>query len=89
MIDVVGFGQGETSVLMYPISTLLQTGTVATGRKLLWPRAISPSLQLRPYNDITVATSRRRPLLLWSVVATGTVTSAAYGYYRPQQRQAL
>jgi hypothetical protein len=58
-------------------ATLLQTGTMATGRKPLWPRASSPSLLMRRYSGSTVATGRSRPSLLWSIAATGTVMSSA------------
>jgi hypothetical protein len=50
---------------------LLRTTTVATGRKLLWPRATIPSLLLCRYSGSTVAMDRRHPSLLWYVVATG------------------
>jgi hypothetical protein len=64
--------------------SLLQTGTVATKRKSLWPRASSLSLLKRRYSGSSVATSQRCPLLLCLIVATDVLTSFAHRYLNPQ-----
>jgi hypothetical protein len=65
--------------------------TVATDRKSLWSQPINPSLPLCFYSGSTIATmvcssdghcDVRCPSLLWSVAATGTVTSGVCRCYR-------
>jgi hypothetical protein len=73
-------GSGTAMYLVATDLTLLQTGTVATGRKPLWPRAATPSLLLRRYSGSTVATGRSCPSLLWSVATMSTVTLGAHRY---------
>jgi hypothetical protein len=63
---------------------LLHIGTVAMGYKSLWPKASGPSLLKRRYSGISVATTRRCPLLLCIIVATGVLTSFARRYSSPK-----
>jgi hypothetical protein len=48
--------------------TLLQTGTVATDRKSLCPRASDPLLLKRRYSGSLLVTGRRCLLLLYLIV---------------------
>jgi hypothetical protein len=59
----------------YSTTSLLPTGTVATGRKSLCPLTTGPSLLKCCYSGGTVATDRRRPSLLWPLLATEVLTS--------------
>jgi hypothetical protein len=70
--------------IRFKCMTQLRPGTVAIGRKSLWPRAIDLSLLKHRYSDSSVATDRRRPLLLWLLVATGMLASFACCYSSPQ-----
>jgi hypothetical protein len=55
------------------IPSLLRIDTVASDRNPLWPWATDLSLLSRRYSGSTVAMGRRRPSLLWSIVATSKV----------------
>jgi hypothetical protein len=59
---------------------LLQTCTVATDHKPLWPRATGPSLLLCRYSGSTVAMGRSHLSLLRSVVVRSTVISGTCRY---------
>jgi hypothetical protein len=71
-------------LFFYSWSTLLRSGTVATGRKSLWPQATSPSLLNCCYSDRSIAMGRRCPSLLWLLVAMVVLTSFAHRYSSPQ-----
>jgi hypothetical protein len=66
----------EHATSPYDTSSPLRLGTVAMGRKSLWPRVTGWSLLKPRYSGSLVAMSRRRPSLLESTVVMGVLTSA-------------